>query len=199
MGNEKLRLFIAIDTPQHVKEALETVREALKETHAEVRWEAAEKHHATIRFLGPTDQGNIKEITHRLGEIAATCSPFSIQYSGLGIFSRGGRPKVIWVGIKSEDGGLRDLHHHIEDAVTALGFEREKREFHPHITLGRINGNRNLNSLQRKMETLTFESQPVTISEFLLVRSDLQSSGSTYSTLNVFHLGPKVQTDRSTS
>ncbi|MBI4536063.1 MAG: hypothetical protein HY708_07275, partial [Ignavibacteriae bacterium] len=60
------------------------------------------------------------------------------------------------------------------------------RGFHPHLTLGRVKGKRNLKSLLTRMESLTFESPLVQVSQFNLMSSVLRASGSTYSILKTF-------------
>lgn len=85
--------------------------------------------------------------------------------------------------MENEDGILQTLHGRIDEAMAALGFPREERMFHPHITLGRVKSRKNIGSLLTLMETITFESEPVTLRELKILRSELKPAGSVYTIL----------------
>ncbi len=55
----------------------------------------------------------------------------------MGVFPTEARPRVLWVGLRGELDALRRLHAQIARETAAWG-EREEREFHPHLTLGRV-------------------------------------------------------------
>jgi 2'-5' RNA ligase len=180
------RLFIAVDTPEQIKKQLEDLSARLRESDAHVRWEGREKFHATLKFLGGTDQNLLSLITASLERISSGTSPFPVVVRGVGSFPGRGNPRVVWVGLDDPDGGLERLHMSIEREMNTLGFASEDRPFHPHVTLGRVKGPRNLHNLQRMLESVTFESHPTTVHEVLLVRSELKQSGSVYTILKSF-------------
>jgi 2'-5' RNA ligase len=184
-----LRLFIAISTPPEIKAQLRPILQQLVETRADVRWEPIEKLHATIKFLGSTREELVETIKERLGEIATEAQPPSVRYACLGCFPDKRRPRVIWVGIDDPSGVLAELHRGIDDAMTTLGFECEERAFKPHLTLGRVKGMKGVKRLLETMEAISFDAGPVTLHEIALVRSELKSGGSVYTTLAAFLLG----------
>ena len=98
-------------------------------------------------------------------------------------------PRVVWVGIEELNGALTPLYESIESAMAALGFERESRPFHPHITLGRVKSTRGHHSLLTTLETITFDSKPVTVREVAVVKSELKPTGSVYTILKSIALG----------
>ena len=73
--------------------------------------------------------------------------PFNLRIRGVGAFPNLNSPRVIWCGVEGETEKLSSLQAKVEDACASLGFEREARSFHPHLTLGRVNGKRNLQPL----------------------------------------------------
>jgi 2'-5' RNA ligase len=180
------RLFIAVDSPPEVKRALEELIGRLRETRAEVRWEHASKLHLTVKFLGETPEALVPGIDSALGGIAAQVSPLAVRYRAVGGFPGAKRPRVIWVGMEDQTGELIRLQRLLEDSMERLGVEREEREFHPHVTLGRVKGEKNLHVLRGMLESVTFERGPVQIRELLLVKSDLQPSGSVYTILKTY-------------
>ena len=175
------RLFIAIDTPSSVRPVLIEARNRMKAIRTDVKWESDDKLHCTLKFLGDTDAGIVPDIQLRLEELAATTSPMSVTYSGLGYFPNRREPRIIWAGIRDPQSSLTSLAESVDRAVTAFGFERERRAFSPHVTLGRVKGRRGIGELLDTLETITFDCPPVLIHEMLLVKSELRPSGSVYS------------------
>jgi 2'-5' RNA ligase len=96
---------------------------------------------------------------------------------------------VIWIGIKSNQVVL-DLQSGVERVCSEFGFQKEERAFHPHITFGRVKGTHNLARLTEAIKTITFEPMQSRCSELLLMKSDLQPSGSIYTILKSFPLQP---------
>ena len=183
-----LRLFTAIETPPLIKPKIGEIRDRLRESGADVKWESDEKLHATIKFLGDTYERLLPEIVSSLEGVVQTFSQTDVRYGGVGCFPNRLAPRVIWVGMEDLKGSLNLLHDGIETALTGLGFEKEERAFHAHVTLGRVKSERGVQSLIRMMESITFESQPVPIREVALIKSELKPNGSVYTTLKTIPL-----------
>lgn len=178
-----LRLFIAVETPSSIIPKIATIRDRLRTSDAHVRWEPDEKLHATLKFLGKTDERLLPEIVLYIRRVALTDSPLLLRYKGVGCFPNRRAPRVIWVGIEDLNGSLHSLQEKIQSVFIPLGFDREEREFHAHVTLGRVKDNGNIHSLLRMMESTTFESQAAEIREVALINSELKPNGSVYTTL----------------
>lgn len=183
-----LRLFIAIETPPEITPQITAIRDRLRTSNANVRWEPDEKLHATLKFLGDADERLLPDFVYYIRRVCQTNTHLLLKYKGIGCFPNMQAPRVIWVGMEDLKGNLSSLRHEIESAFVPLGFEPEERKFHSHVTLGRVKGDRDVNSLLRMMESTTFESQPVAIQEIALIKSELISAGSVYTTLEKFPL-----------
>jgi 2'-5' RNA ligase len=181
-----LRIFLAIETPPQIKEPILDIITELKQAGAEVNWEPSEKLHTTLKFLGDVGAPVLGNISAAVEGICAVQNPIMVRYSGVGSFPDGRNPKVIWIGIDDLNGQLRPLNASLENAMAGFGFERELREFKGHLTIGRVKGKKRLEPLLRKMETLTFQSEPVVIDKLALVKSELRPSGSVYTVLQSF-------------
>jgi len=184
-----VRLFIALETPPDIKPRIRSLIADLKQIEAEVKWEPAEKLHATVKFLGNTDEELVGRIVESLNKICIEHGPISLMYSGLGCFPPGRRARVIWIGMKELTGALQQLARSVEDAMEGLGFEREQRTFTPHLTIGRVKGEKRIDPLLRKLETVTFDTEAVALRELILVRSVLKPGGSEYTILNSVPFG----------
>ncbi len=184
-----IRLFISMPTPASILPRLSEVREILRGSRADVKWEPTEKLHCTIKFLGDTRHDHVKPVTSALRELAADIQPFTVGYEDVGCFPGRRDPRIIWAGMADPDGGLKILFEGIDEAMSHLGFEREHRAFHPHVTLGRVKGARKIAELLEMMETVTLVSPPVMIQEIELVKSILGPGGSVYSLVAGVRLG----------
>ncbi len=184
----RARLFISFDTPEPVKKELCAVRDRLKNTHADARWETNDKLHCTLKFLGDAEESLIPAVCSALQSVVLPEVPFEVRYGRLGCFPNTTDPRIIWAGLTNADGRLASLFAAIESAMADLGFEREKRVFHPHVTLGRVKSRKNIHNLLTTMESVTFESQPEVIRAIALMKSELRPAGSVYTSLMSFPL-----------
>jgi len=134
------RLFIALDMPAPVRDALAALRD---DDLDGARWTTPEQFHCTLRFLGGTPEEQIAKIKAALARIdAPTPSTGSGQALGLAIdgltaFPSRRRPRVLVARVMPTN-DLMDLRRQIEDAVQELGFEPEDRPFRPHVTVARL-------------------------------------------------------------
>jgi 2'-5' RNA ligase len=178
-----------MDTPAVVKSQIARVQDDLRAAHADVRWESSEKFHLTIKFLGSAAPDLLNPITTSVRAAAERVSPLTVLYRTVGCFPKRGDPRILWIGMEEQSGGLMMLQQLIDAGMAALGFPKEDRPFHPHVTIGRIRSNRRISALLRTMETVTFESQPVVVSSIDLMNSELKPDGSVYTPIASFPLG----------
>lgn len=178
-----IRSFIAIGTPETIRHKMLELQSKLRESAADVQWEPQEKLHATIKFLGNVEEHLFQTIVSTAEHSIKEFQPFEIRYSQLGCFPNVNRPRVIWIGCENGDGTLAKLKEALDSALLPHGFEREDRKFHPHITLGRVKGLKNIKTLIPMLRSLTFDSYPFICKEILLMKSVLKQGGSEYSVL----------------
>lgn len=182
-----LRTFIALPTERNVQLTITEIQTKLKETQAEVKWDLPDKFHITLKFLGNIEMTKIALLSASLAKSIKQFSTFSIQYNSVGAFPNIHAPRVVWIGIQ-ENKIIQALQFEVENACANYGFPKEERGFHPHITLGRVKGNRNLSRLTDAIKTITFEPIESHCSEVLLMKSDLKPGGSVYTILKSFQL-----------
>jgi 2'-5' RNA ligase len=101
----------------------------------------------------------------------------------VGCFPNSRRPRVLWVGL---DGGepLLAIQEAVEQATEPLGFEREHRKFHPHLTLGRVRLPNGIDRVVAEMERQGFDRHEFITAEIRLMRSELHPTGAVYSVLH---------------
>jgi len=183
-----IRTFIAFDTPEPIKEKMLALQSELKASNADVRWEPKEKFHATIKFLGNVDENQLPNVIKTIEEVSSAHSLFDVTYQNLGVFPNKKYPRVIWIGCENPSEKLQHLKDALDGALVPYGFEVEKRQFHPHITLGRVKSLRGLKYLTPMLENLTFEPQSTSINEILVMKSTLKPQGSEYEIVKTIYL-----------
>ena len=186
-----IRAFVAFDTPEAIRPAMSSVQSELRKAEADVSWEPPEKFHATIKFLGNVSEPLLGSVLAKIQQSAAYSVSFEVSYRTLGCFPDQKNPRVVWIGCENSDGGLDLLKTALDVELLGLGFDVDKREFHPHVTLGRVKSPRGAKNLTPLLKSLTFEPRTAVITEILLMKSVLKARGSEYTALHQFQLKPR--------
>jgi 2'-5' RNA ligase len=62
---------------------------------------------------------------------------YNQKIEGVGAFTKGRPPHILWAGVR-KCAGLMNLHAAIGDCLTEVGHKIEAREYTPHITIARL-------------------------------------------------------------
>jgi len=148
-----MRTFIAVELAPELKAALEALIGNVGKNAADIAWVKPEAMHLTLKFLGDIPEDRVGSVKAVLEKLAGTRRPFHMNLKGTGTFPSGGgtRARVLWAGI-AEDPELMDLQAVLEKELVQAGFPREDRDFHPHLTLGRVKSPRGLEPVLRALE-----------------------------------------------
>lgn len=176
-----MRLFIAVEISEEIKREIVKITDKFKEAGADVKWVRPEGMHLTLKFLGEVDETRKDKIVDILKPISKTKSPFIITFQGLGAFPDLKRPRVIWIGAEKGKEELKNIAEEIEGPLSEMGFSKEKREFSPHLTLGRVKSNRGI----KELVSLLTGCNDLILSELnadkiSLIQSILKREGSEY-------------------
>jgi 2'-5' RNA ligase len=185
-----MRLFVAVNLPSEIRERLAAAQDRLRRAQADVSWVRAENIHVSLKFLGETEEKRLERIRSALHEVAWAGAPFPMEMSGVGSF--GGRiPRVVYVGVSDGAEPLTQLAGRIEAALGRVGFPKERRGFTAHLTLGRVRSPRNAEALLAALEEFRAEKfGTLTATQLDLMQSELRPTGSVYTVLDRFPLGP---------
>ncbi|MFQ5723639.1 MAG: RNA 2',3'-cyclic phosphodiesterase [Terriglobia bacterium] len=180
-----MRLFVALDLPPPLREALQELVRQLQRAAADVRWVRPEGMHLTLKFIGEVPEEKLPLIQEALGEVASP-APAELDFRSLGYFPNERRPRVLWVGVQASN-NLAPLAAQIEAALEPLGIPRERRAYAPHLTLGRFKSPKRLARLQEEVGRLREkEFGRVRVEEFALYQSRLSPGGAQYTRLQAF-------------
>jgi len=175
------RLFIALELSEQQKSEVNDLQEKIKSYMEGVRWVKPEGLHLTLKFLGETDESRVDQIKIAMDETAASINQFNIVYGKSGVFPSPRKARVIWVGLREGDEAVRVLAARIDKALVRIGFEPEKRNFTPHLTIGRVRGSLPERIVHRYIEEEnSFTTAAYTITGATLFESKLSPQGATY-------------------
>jgi RNA 2',3'-cyclic 3'-phosphodiesterase len=177
-----VRAFVAVFPPPEVRKKALVAARRLPSANR-VRWARPENVHLTLKFLGDVREEALDGLSAALGEVCARHAPFDAALVGLGAFPSARRARVLWAGVDAGSDQLRSLAADVDAALAPLGFEREKRPYVPHLTLGRIRGQPASFDLPSSIEDLGFRVLHVELME-----SVLTAEGAIYRTVDTFAL-----------
>ena len=177
-----MRLFVALDIEQQIRQRIAVFRDQMRSLASDVRWVGPETFHVTLQFLGETQK--LDEVRHALKSVRA--APIELDFRGAGFFPNPKAPRIFWVGIESE-AHLQALVSAVSQALEPLGFPRDPGPFTPHLTLARFEPPgipANLFAAAEERSSREFGS--LRAREFHLIESKLKPSGAEYTTLHSF-------------
>ena len=153
-----------------------------------IKWVDTKNIHITLKFFGETEEERIPEITDRLNEIAQNNSSFVLDIRNTGIFGSSYKPRVIWFGIEKNE-QLTVLASEVLNAMDEIGFKRDRQNFVPHLTVGRI---KYIDLKTRFQQTIdkykSTEIQKQKVTGFNLYESILRPQGPEYRVIERFEL-----------
>lgn len=180
-----LRTFVAVEIAAEVRDRIARLIARLQTAQANVRWVAAENLHLTLKFLGDVDITDTPDICTAVARAAADLPPFQFECRGTGAFPNINRPRTLWIGLGVGAEKLSHLQAAIENALENLGYPKELRRFHGHLTIGRIRQGRQgisrLAELLHSGEDLVLGTTRV--QEAIIFSSRLGRTGSRYEPL----------------
>lgn len=175
-----VRAFIALETVPDAKREIRSLQEKLRRFHdARVSWVRSEGVHLTLKFLGDVKTELLPDIEKLIENCASQVSPFELATTVTGGFPNLKKPRVLWIGL---DGGeqLEQLQRDIDNALSSLGFERERKRFHPHLTVGRVRSIDSRSGLNEYLSNYDFPQIRWMVNKIRLMSSILKPGGAEY-------------------
>lgn len=137
MADHKRRLFIGIELDDAARARCSAVSDALSATGFAARYEASDKLHVTLAFLGNVERGQYDSIAAAHTEVAARSVQFTLQLDKAGAFPNERRPRVVYVGARDQGAAFRSLATTVQSAYAELGFSF-KEDPVAHVTIARV-------------------------------------------------------------
>lgn len=183
------RLFIALPLPATVflQELIDQLRHQL--AHEKINWVKTQNQHLTLKFLGSVHTEKIPEIIATTGDCVKQYHSFSLDFNKTGLFGSSYDPKVLWLGLENPSESLLSLTNDLLNQLDAIGFKRDRQNFVPHLTLGRIKQLKQKPLFQQVVQNIPQQSYlKADISEVILYESILHKTGPEYRVVERFGL-----------
>ena len=182
------RLFVAIKIhpDENFMKTLIALRHALQ--LEKISWVKPDNFHLTLKFIGKTTEEKLPDIQKALQEVVSKHKLFTLKLAGTGIFGSSYKPRVLWFGI-DENETIRQLGKDVLDTLDTVGFPRDRQNFVPHLTIGRI---RHIEHKKMFQEAVAAHHndflQEFPVDKIFLYESLLTSSGVIYRVVKGFPL-----------
>jgi 2'-5' RNA ligase len=189
------RVFIAISLPEQVKDQIEKAQEELRGALPAdcVCWTKRRQFHLTLRFLGAVESQRLDALIDAVRRACEGFGVLQLRAGQIGCFPDLRHPRVVWARVHDRQERLPLLQRAVETATA--GFTREEPEgtFTGHVTLGRCKTIKRrhaeiLAELAKAMEHSVFGEWTADRAD--IIRSELASGGSRYTTLAAAPLAP---------
>lgn len=179
---EAMRLFIGVPLSMRSLRAVANAASDLKARSSSMdhdfRWVAPARYHVTLAFLGWARPAVVPAIVDAVGAAIVGHKPFEMRCADLGAFPSLASAKVLWAGIDDRMGELAGLARSVASACAELGFPMDDREYCPHVTMARIQGEADLVKLAQDAPAHVFSKSWV--ESLILYKSSVESDASEY-------------------
>jgi 2'-5' RNA ligase len=178
-----IRSFVALPIPHEIRDHLARLHQSVPHSAGRITWVKPEAIHLTCVFLGDIEEDQVDPITAALREAAADTEPFVTCLDGVGAFPDFRKPRTIWVGYDTGADEVVALKQAIDTALEPLGFQPEKRSFHPHVTLGRVKQQGNARELEHAAAEWILPFENWMTHHVIFFQSELTKHGPVYTPL----------------
>lgn len=178
------RLFTAVRAPEYLVPVIAELEAQLPSNGLKlVRPEIA---HITLKFIGEVAEKEVAPIVDALRSVRM--HRFDALLKGMGAFPSPRRARVVWMGCEGE---FTSLFKRVEDALCSMGIKKERKQYHPHLTLARVKrltgeGCTRLEEVISRHKSTQFGGFEV--GEFVLFESVLRKEGPIYQEIETFTL-----------
>ncbi len=183
------RLFVAVKIvpDENFLKSYVALRHALQ--LEKISWVKPDNFHLTLKFLGKTPEEKLPAIRSALQQVAEQTEAFSMKMTGTGIFGSAYKPRVLWFGVEN-DMAIHQLGETVLNTLDKAGFPRDRQNFVPHLTVGRINKIEHKKIFQEAIAAHRHDFlQEFPVGKIILYESMLKPSGVVYKVVMDFLLG----------
>lgn len=128
-----MRLFIAINFGESIKDKIQDIIQETKKSSIQGRFVNNDHLHLTLEFIGEISPEEVNKIKNAMEQVIS--EPFTMKLSEIGYFKRQDG-SVYWLGIEYNE-LLFKMQDRLHELLIDQGFKLESRAYKPHLTIGR--------------------------------------------------------------
>jgi RNA 2',3'-cyclic 3'-phosphodiesterase len=183
-----LRLFVAMDVPEGVRDLVERAVAPVRDRHPRARWVPKQNQHVTVKFLGRTWPRLLEWVQDAVRSVAGATPRFEAQVAGVGAFPSPRQARVLWAGLEDPGGRMGAVATALDHALSAE-FEPEKRNFTAHLTVARFDPSVRLEP--EDLAAFDVRSEPFVVDRLVVYRSHLRRPAPVYEPIAAFPLAER--------
>lgn len=111
-SEELIRSFICLNIPDEWAKAMAEVSAPLKRSQSRISW--TKSYHLTLKFLGEISPAGLEKVRGVLEETAILFPAFNLSLGGLGCFPGPRSPRILWVGVATDEDTLLNMQIHLD-------------------------------------------------------------------------------------
>lgn len=180
-----MRLFVGVRPSQEATRALAAFILEARPVWPEAKWVPPENVHLTLAFLGEIAESEVPRMSASLDRAVADLEPFPAALGHFGRFPRGGKARVLWVGIEEGAEQLEELARAVWTGLSPW-YEPEDRPFASHLTVARF---RKPCRIEEDKAPALVKTGPWTVDRVELISSKLIRPAPVYTTAHDARLG----------
>jgi len=180
-----IRLFVALKIPEKVKDEIFKNCFSAIDSPEDYNWEAKEKVHLTLKFIGDVKEDLLPLIVKEL-DFVKNYSTFHCRISKFGFFFRDNQAKILWCNVET-DNSIISLAKELNSRPGKFNIEIENRKFKGHLTLMRVKKPVSEKFI-KSFKEYSFDSIKFNANEIELIQSELKPTGSEYKVLKIYEL-----------
>jgi 2'-5' RNA ligase len=133
------KLFAGLELDERTRAWSAAIAARLQACAFPGRFEAPEKFHITLAFLGWVVPEHVEAIREVVREAASRAKPFTLTLDKIGAFPHERKPRIVWLGAHRQGEEFRRLSRDVQTAYERLGFTFAQ-EAVAHVTIARVKG-----------------------------------------------------------
>jgi len=160
-----------------------------------INWVRPTNIHLTLKFIGETPPQDEPKIIEAMSKVVENHHSFTMDFNRTGIFGARYAPRVLWLGMQQTPDELLRLEEDVLKAFDSIGYQRDRQNFVPHLTLGRIKDlceKQYFQKVVQAIEQKTYIHQEV--NEIILFQSILRPDGAVYKIVKKWNLSSIIST-----
>ena len=186
-----MRLFIAVNLSQEVKQS---IREAIQQfpiADPPWRWVKDGALHITLKFLGDTPDDRIPQLITQLHNACRAHRSFTIRLEQMGGFPNLKKPRVLFYKVVEGNDTLSHVAGDINASLfDGLGIPIESKPFKAHVTIARIKRPLPREVTSRFADSPSLVEAVQSVRNIDLMKSELRREGARYQLVKGIALNP---------
>jgi 2'-5' RNA ligase len=134
----KIRTFIAVNLSAKIRKNAGHLINKMMATRADYKWVPEENLHITLNFVGDVPEFEVADLCRDIDRRVTGMESFALTVMGIGGFPTLEEPRTLWLGVTEGHSELAAINEAIGEVLEEWRFPKDRQEFHPHVTIGRL-------------------------------------------------------------